>query len=168
MAAASQHPEMFAGLLLSNTGPCATNHGNMSLPQKIQARWGERTLYEEMIKGWSSRPLPPFLKEKMIEYMSSLSKECAFQITTSVRSVDFRQSLKKYHNPVVVAHGTLDKGRSMEHVNMMTEAMPQAEVFLFEAGHTSVIENKPEWQKAFFRLLEIVRENLSLTPPLET
>lgn len=163
MAAASQYPERIAGMLLSNTGPCATNHGKMDVPQKIQQRWGETSLYEEFIDGWFSRPVPPFLREKMIAYMSSLEKECAFQITTSVRSVDYREPLKNFHAPVVVAHGNLDKGRTTEHVKMICESMPQTEVFLFEAGHTSVVENRPEWQKAFNYLLDKVHTKYQLS-----
>lgn len=57
---------------------------------------------------------------------------------------------------IYLAHGTLDKSRTMDHVNMILEAMPQTEVHFMEAGHTSVVESKAEWQAALSALLKKV------------
>lgn len=156
MAATSLRPDLISGLLLSNTGPCAKNHGNPDLPKRVLERWGEREFFDSLLKGWFSRPVPPLLRIKLLDYMVQVEKECAYQITTSVRQVDFREGLKQFHKPVVLAHGTLDKSRTMDHVNMILEAMPQTEVHFMEAGHTSVVESKAEWQTALSALLKKV------------
>ncbi|MEW4411623.1 alpha/beta hydrolase [Clostridium sp. AN503] len=160
MAAASMHPELISGMLLSNTGPCAKNHGNPDLPKRVLEQWGNRDFFDSLLKGWFSRPVPPLLRLKLLDYMDQVERECAFQITTSVRQVDFREGLKRFHKPVVLAHGSLDKSRTMEHVNMILEAMPQTKVFFMEAGHTSVVESKAEWQEALWALLEQVKMDI--------
>ncbi|MDD3252862.1 MAG: alpha/beta hydrolase [Lachnospiraceae bacterium] len=158
MGVAGRYPELLSGLMLSNTGPCAIGHGNPDLPKRVLEKWGDREFFDSLLRGWFSRPVPPLLRLELLEYMGRIEKECAYQITTSVRSVDFRDGLRNFHKPVVVAHGTLDKGRTVEHVKMIVEAMPQTKVFYMEAGHTSVVENTAEWQKAFDLLLKMVRD----------
>lgn len=116
-------------MLLSNTGPCATNHGKPDLPKRVLEHWGEREFFDSLLNGWFSRPVPPLLRFRLLDYMGQ---------------VDFREGLKLFHKPVVLVHGTLDKTRTLDHVNMIREAMPQTKVFFMEAGHTSVVESKAE------------------------
>ena len=159
MAAAAQAPELIRGLFLSNTGPTGKGHGNPNFPQQIRDHWGETEFFEKLLRGWFSRPLPPFLHERLFDYISSVKRECAYDLAVSVREVDFREALRACRSPVSIAHGVLDKARTAEHVKMMTDSMPQADVYWLEnAGHASVVENANAWQKAFSDFLTKVRK----------
>ena len=158
MAAAVREPTLIRGLFLSNTGPTGKGHGNPSFPDQILEHWGERAFFEKLLRGWFSRPLPPLLHKRLFDYIASVKKDCAYELAVSVRAVDFREGLRAYRGPVTIAHGVLDTARTFAHVEMMKQSMPQADVFPLEnAGHASVIENKPGWQAAFASFLRKVQ-----------
>ena len=163
MAAASIAPEKISGLMLSNTGPCGKGHGDPSFPQKILDNWGSEEFERSFFTRCFSRPVPPLLYKRLQAYIRTVDPQAAYEISLSLRNVDFRQDLTHYHHPVVIAHGKADTSRTIAHVEMMKTAMPQAEVFLLDGGHTIMVENKQDWQKAFDHLLQKVRSGMERT-----
>ena len=158
MSAASQAPQVFAGLLLSNTGPCGKGHGNPHFPQELMERWGDPDFFEGFINVCFHRPVPPILKDELMAYISTVDKQAGFSISSSLRQVDYREALKSFHAPVTLAHGQDDTRRTIEHVQMMKDCMPQSDICLLPGGHTIMVENKEGWQQALNGLLQKVRQ----------
>ena len=156
MAAACQSPGSIAGLLLSNTGPCGKGHGDPDFPRKLLEHWGEKEFMASFFARCFSRPIPPLLRQRLQDYAESLDQRSGYEVSYSLRQVDYREGLKAVRCPVVIAHGKDDKTRTLAHVEMMTSSMPHAEVFLLEGGHTIMVENKPGWQRALDHLMEKV------------
>lgn len=157
MAAAAYAPEKIAGLMLSNTGPCGKGHGDPDFPRKLITGWGTKEFTDNFFKRCFSREIPPFLKYRLEQYIAVMDKHAGYEVSRSLREVDYSEKLKAVSCPVVIAHGTLDTARTQAHVDMMTDCMPQAKVFYLEGGHTIMVENKEEWQRAFFILLADVK-----------
>lgn len=144
-AAIADVHKKIGGLLLSNTGPCAIGHGDPDLPKRIQEQWFSMELYEPFMARCFARPIDPELKEKMVEYASKVDKEVVYQSSKTLREHDLRPGLSKITCPVVIAHGSLDKTRTMTHVQMLTDGIADTEVFLLDGGHTIMVEDRENW-----------------------
>lgn len=145
-----------SGLLLSNTGPCAIGHGDPDLPGRIQQQWFSMELFDSFIDRCFARPVDPLLREKMISYASQVEKEVVYQSSKTLREHDLRPYLGKISCPVVIAHGSLDKARTMEHVKMLTDGIPDTEVFLLNGGHTIMVEDHESWVEKLNYLIQKV------------
>ena len=156
MSAACQGPDRIAGMLLSNTGPCSKGHGDPSFPQKLLDNWDNPAFLDSFLARCFSRPIPPLLRQRLLDYIGTLDPQSGYQVSTSLRQVDYREGLRQVRFPVVIAHGKDDKTRTLAHVEMMTTSMPHAEVFLLDGGHTIMVENKPQWQEALNHLMKKV------------
>lgn len=145
-----------AGLLLSNTGPCAIGHGDPDLPGRIQEQWFSMELFDSFMARCFARPADPLLREKMLAYAGKVEKEVVYQSSKTLREHDLRPDLGKIDCPVVIAHGSLDKARTMEHVKMLTDGIPDTEVFLLDGGHTIMVEDHEGWVEKLNYLIQKV------------
>ena len=155
-AAIADEEQRIAGLLLSNTGPCAIGHGDPDLPKRIQEQWFSMELFEPFISRCFARPVDPALKEKMIGYAKQVDKETVYQSSKTLREHDLRPDLGKIACPVVIAHGSLDKARTLEHVKMLTDGIADTEVFLLNGGHTIMVEDRDNWVEKLNYLIQKV------------
>ena len=162
MAAACQAPGEVDGLLLSNTGPCTVGHGDPKLPQRILEQWEDPAFRESFIARCFSRPVPPFLRLRLEEYMDTLQRQAAHDLSQSLRELDLRESLRQVTCPVVIAHGTDDKTRTLAHAQMILDCIPHAKLRPIPGGHTIMVENKAGWQAALDELLADVAERSAL------
>ncbi|RGY97715.1 alpha/beta hydrolase [Clostridium sp. AM58-1XD] len=157
MAAGSRDEDkLISGMLISNTGACAVGHGDYGLPQRILAGWPGEDILEPFFARCFARPVPTALKEKLKEYARSLSRETAYEATSSCRVHDLRGELHKITCPVVIAHGKLDQTRREEHVKQMKDGIPDTEVFWLDGGHTIMVEDREHYRKALNYLLDKV------------
>ena len=76
-----------------------------------------------------------------------------YQAAVSVREHDLRPYLSEIRCPVTAAHGILDKTRTMEHVKMLQDGIPQIKVKLLDGGHTVVVEDREHWVDALKELI---------------
>lgn len=157
-AAIRDEEKRIAGLLLSNTGPCAIGHGDPDLPGKILKQWFSMELFEPFMKRCFAFPIAPKLRERMIAYAKTVDKEVVYQSSKTVREHDIRSQLGQITCPVTIAHGMLDKTRTMQHVDMLREGIPQAEFIPLHGGHTIMIEDRAGWVKALNQLIEKVEK----------
>ncbi len=153
MSAASKAPMLFDGLLLSNTGPSSKGHGNPNFPQELLDKWGNEEFFTNFITVCFSRPVPPVLQAHMLKYMNQVDKQAGYMISYSLRQIDYREDLKQYRGEVRSEEHT---SRTMAHVEMMKQSMPQAEVILLNGGHTVMVEDKDGWQQALNGLVKRV------------
>lgn len=156
MAAAIAAPSRIAGLMLSNTGPSGKGHGDPDFPKKLLAGWGTKEFNDSFFSRCFSRPIPPLLQHRLEQYIGLVDRQAGYEISRSLREVDYTEALQAVTCPVMIAHGRLDKARTQAHVEMMTRSMPHAMVTYLEGGHTIMVENKEGWQQAFFTLLAAV------------
>ena len=157
-AAIADKEQRIAGLLLSNTGPCAIGHGDPDLPKRIQEQWFSMELFEPFISRCFARSVDPALKEKMIAYAKQVDKETVYQSSKTLREHDLRPDLGKIACPVVIAHGSLDKARTLEHVKMLTDGIADTEVFLLNGGHTIMVEDRDNWVEKLNYLIQKVTQ----------
>lgn len=155
-AAIADEEHRIAGMLLSNTGPCAIGHGDPDLPKRIKEQWFSMELFEPFLVRCFSRPVDPALREKMLEYAKTVDKEAVYQSSKTLREHDLRPGLSKITCPVVIAHGSLDKARTLEHVKMLTDGIPDTEVFLLNGGHTIMVEDHDNWVEKLNYLIQKV------------
>ena len=155
-AAIADEEHRIAGMLLSNTGPCAIGHGDPDLPKRIEEQWFSMELFEPFLTRCFSRPVDPALREKMLEYAKTVDKEAVYQSSKTLREHDLRPGLPKITCPVVIAHGSLDKARTLEHVKMLTDGIPDTEVFLLNGGHTIMVEDHDNWVEKLNYLIQKV------------
>lgn len=155
-AAIADENHRIAGLLLSNTGPCAIGHGDPDLPKRIQEQWFSMELFEPFVARCFARPVDPQLREKMLDYAKLVDKEVVYQSSKTLREHDLRPNLGKITCPVVIAHGSLDKTRTMEHVKMLTDGIADTEVFLLDGGHTIMVEDHESWVEKLNYLIQKV------------
>lgn len=156
MAAACQCPEKIAGLMLSNTGPCTTGLGDPGFHKKILEKWEDKDFINNFLDCRFSRPIPPLLKVRLLDYIAGMDKFAAYGLSSSLREIDLRSDLRRVTCPIVIAHGVTDKYRTAEHAKMIRDAAPQTEFFPIQGGHTVMVDNKEEWQKCFLYLLSKV------------
>lgn len=155
-AAIADEEHRIAGMLLSNTGPCAIGHGDPDLPKRIEEQWFSMELFEPFLTRCFSRPVDPALREKMLEYAKTVDKEAVYQSSKTLREHDLRPGLPKITCPVVIAHGSLDKARTLDHVKMLTDGIPDTEVFLLNGGHTIMVEDHDNWVEKLNYLIQKV------------
>ena len=158
MAAACQAPDKVKGLLLSNTGPCTVGHGDVNLPQRILEQWNNQEFRNRFIDRCFSRPVPPFLRLRLEEYINTIQCQAAHDLSKSLRQLDLREPLRRVDCPVVIAHGIDDKTRTLAHAQMIVDSIPHAKLRPIPGGHTIMVENKAGWQAALDELLVDVAE----------
>lgn len=159
-AAIADENHRIAGLLLSNTGPCAVGHGDPDLPKRIQEQWFSMELFETFLKRCFARPVDPGLRETMLAHARTVHKEVVYQSSKTLREHDLRPELKQIACPVVIAHGSLDKARTLEHVKMLTDGIADTEVFLLDGGHTIMVEDHENWvEKLNYLIQKTERKN---------
>lgn len=155
-AAIADESGQIAGLLLSNTGPCAVGHGDPDLPVQIREQWFSMQLYDKFLARCFAREIDPVLKGKIISYAQKVDVEVVYQSAKSLREHDLRPDLYKIKCPVVIAHGNLDRTRTNEHVQMLVDGISDTRVVYLNGGHTIMVEERESWVKILNDLIERV------------
>lgn len=146
MEAAIQDCESrICGLLLSNTGPCTVGHGDLDLPKRILGQWFSLDLYEPFLDRCFAFPIDLALREKLLDYAQHIPVNVVYEAARTLREHDLRPQLEKITCPVVIAHGILDRTRTLEHVRMITDGVRDTRVHLLNGGHTIMVEAQEEW-----------------------
>ncbi len=155
-AAIADKTGRIAGLLLSNTGPCAIGHGDPNLPNRVRKQWFSAELYDRFLARCFSGEIDPVLREKIIAYAKQVKMEVVYQSTKTLREHDLRPCLSRIACPVVIAHGILDKTRTKEHVRMLVEGISDTEVVYLNGGHTIMVEDRENWVRTLNHLIKKV------------
>lgn len=159
ISAASKAPELFAGLVLSNTGPCSIGHGKPGFADELKANFDNEEYIRTFLASCFYEKPSPELLEKMWKYTRTADPVAAYIVSKSLREVDYRESLKAYKNPALIIHGALDTRRKMDSVAMIQQSLPQAETVLLQTGHTPMAEDVKGYEEALNRFL---KENIHL------
>ena len=144
-AAIQDRENRISGLLLSNTGPCTVGHGDPDLPKRILGHWFSTDLFAPFLDRCFAFPIDPVLREKLLDYARQIPVNVVYEAAKTLREHDLRPRLGKITCPVVVAHGILDRTRTLEHVRMITDGVKDTQVHLLDGGHTIMVEDRDEW-----------------------
>ena len=153
IAAASKAPKLISGLVLSNTGPCTIGHGNPRFAQELKESFHDEAYMRCFLSSCFYKPIPKEVEDRLWNYTRTTDPLAGYELSSSLRQNDYRESLKAYHGPVAVIHGQLDTRRKMDSVAMICESLPQAKVTLLQMGHTPMWEDSAGYQKALNELL---------------
>lgn len=148
LAAASKAPELFQGLILSNTGVCASGNSQSHFPQELKEHGRE----PEFMQGFLSSCfvdgcLPEEIGGKMLQYAFQAPLDKAIEVSASLREADYSESVKRFKAPVLILWGEKDRRRTLTSLLQLEECLPQAEVYKMDAGHTPMWDAAAEYQK---------------------
>ncbi len=153
ISAACKGPDLIAGLLLSNTGPCSLGHGSPGFADELREHFDDESYIRKFLASCFYGDADTELVDKLWDYTRTVEREAAYEVSKSLREVDYRQNLKSFKNPVTIVHGLLDTRRGMDSVAMMQESLKQAEVKCLLTGHTPMAEDPVGYQEALDCLL---------------
>lgn len=153
ISAATKEPELFAGLVLSNTGPCSIGHGNQSFVQELKDNFDSDAYMRKFLSSCFYQPIDREMEDELLAYVRTVSKEAGCEVSSSLRHVDYRESLKSYKNPVAIIHGQLDTRRKLNSVTMLKTGLSQAEITFLKTGHTPMWEDPESYQEALNKLI---------------
>ena len=80
-----------------------------------------------------------------MDYARQIPVNVVYEAAKTLREHDLRPQLGKITCPVVIAHGILDRTRTLEHVRMITDGVKDTQVHLLDGGHTIMVEDRDEW-----------------------
>lgn len=158
ISAVSKAPELFDGLLLSNTGPCSIGHGNPEFARELREHFDDERYIRSFLQSCFYKPVSRMMEDQLYAYTRGVSADAACEAASSLRVSDYRETLAEYDGPVVIAHGKLDTRRKLDSVEMLKRCLPQAEVVLLETGHTPMFEDPAGYQKALHSLFKKIKE----------
>lgn len=154
ISAASKNPKRISGLVLSNTGPCSKGHGSPQFAQELKEHFDDEAYIRRFLSSCFYHPIPKEIEDRLWNYTRTIPPKAGYEVSLSLRQMDYRESLKAYKGPTAVIHGQLDTRRKMDSVEMICECLPQAQVTLLQTGHTPMWEDAAGYQKALNLLLE--------------
>ncbi|MEN1967645.1 alpha/beta hydrolase [Lentibacillus sp. N15] len=154
LASATEDNAQAKGLLISNTGANTKNHGDPHFPKKIKEQWGTDTFIESFLNRCFSKPIDKELKPKLISYIKHLNEEAVLEAAVSIRKLDLKPMLPKINCKTTIAHGKDDISRNVFHAKELQENIKGAKLSLLKGGHTIMVENREEWQKELWELIQ--------------
>ncbi|HJB07360.1 MAG TPA: alpha/beta hydrolase [Candidatus Enterocloster faecavium] len=154
ISAASKNPERISGLVLSNTGPCSKGHGSPQFAQELKEHFDDENYIRRFLSSCFYQPIPKEVEDRLWNYTRTIPPEAGYEVSLSLRQMDYRESLKAYKGPAAVIHGQLDTRRKMDSVEMICDSLPQAQVTLLQTGHTPMWEDAAGYEKALETLLK--------------
>jgi pimeloyl-ACP methyl ester carboxylesterase len=78
ISAASKAPELFAGLVLSNTGPCSIGHGKPGFADELKANFDNEEYIRTFLGSCFYEKPSPELLETMWKYTRTVDPEAAY------------------------------------------------------------------------------------------
>lgn len=155
-----QDKERIKGMVLSNCGANNIGHSNQKSKEEIIASWNKEAL-KIFIKNCFSYPLEQSFYERLIKYGSQFSAEQRIEPLISQREIDLKDRLCEIKCLTFIAHGRLDKIRTLDHAMQLKNGIPKSELLLLDGGHTPMYEDYAGYQKIIDRILtETISDNV--------
>ncbi|MEY4861948.1 MAG: hypothetical protein RLZ51_43 [Pseudomonadota bacterium] len=147
-----------AGLILSNTGARTVGHGDPSLPERILHHWTPQA-QQAFLEACFHVPPPEPLARHLQHYLAALPAERLHAAVSGLRQMDVLHELPRLRLPVLVAHGELDRKRSVQTAREMAQALPLGRLVLLSAGHTPMVECPGDYHAAASTFLNDLRSD---------
>ncbi len=142
LAAVIQNPEVFSGIVLSNTGANMKNqHGDVEVVlDAIENKWSTDIPIQVLRRSFFFQPDEEILNI-LHSYVSGVTKDCALEVLRSQYDTDLTSYLGEIDIPVILAHGRYDTVRPIAHAELLQSELGNSELMLLEAGHTPMVED---------------------------
>lgn len=152
---ALRYPERMEKLLLVGTGPTIKGHGKYDeFVEWCRTSALDREDITRIHRAfWSTNPSDERIKP-YIDYLMRAPKEALREALYSIATYDLRPQLPFIRVPALLCHGTLDSGRTMEHVQQFKDGLPNLRVALFETGHAIQPEAPDEFTRTVLDFFE--------------
>lgn len=141
------------GMLLSNTGPNVRGHSNEKSGEELMASWNREAL-DAFIRKCFVKPLDQKMYDALMKYGEGISARTRVEPLLSQREVDLTEQLAEISCPVILAHGKLDKIRTLDHAMQMKNGIPNSELFLLDAGHSPMYETPETYSRLLKQLAD--------------
>lgn len=133
-------PELFAGLVLVNSGPNMHEHGDVdAILTSVRDGWGEELREAILRRSFASR-LPGPVMGELLEFARSCAREDVLEVLTDQRDRDFTPRLNEISCPVSVVHGVQDQVRTESQARRFAEGFVDGGFTSLGCGHT------PPWE----------------------
>ena len=106
---------------------------------RIRLNWGEELRAAVLDRSFRS-PLSPEVRAGYLEWAAALDPQAIYDVLASQRDLDLTPDLAGVRQPAVVVHGRHDRARPPQQGRELTDALPNADFLLVDAGHTPVYE----------------------------
>jgi pimeloyl-ACP methyl ester carboxylesterase len=137
---AARHPAAVSGLILADTGAHMRGHGDVgAILDRIRTGWGE-DLRAAVLDRSFARPLPEPARARFLTWAARVDPRACYDVLASQRDLDLTGALAGVRVPAVVVHGRHDRARPPEQGRELAHALPGAEFWLADTGHTPVWE----------------------------
>ncbi|GAA2094608.1 alpha/beta hydrolase [Brevibacterium salitolerans] len=132
-----------SGLVVSDTGLNAAGHKDPGLPERLRNDWTaeHRVSFKQ---SWTARPPDPGIDSALTTYLEAVDPHPLATSVESLRHVSLDEEAPKITAPTAVLHGVHDRRRSLDDARGITQAVPASSLFLFDCGHTPLIERPEE------------------------
>ncbi|MFZ9406320.1 MAG: alpha/beta fold hydrolase [Burkholderiaceae bacterium] len=136
-----------SGLILSNTGARTVGHGDPGLPDRILHHWTPQA-QQAFLDACFHEPPPEPLAAHLRNYLAAVPVQRLHAAVAGLRVLDVLHELPGLRLPVLVAHGELDRKRSVQTAREMAQALPRGRLVLLLAGHTPMVECPTGYHRA--------------------
>ena len=151
----ARRPEVVRQLVLVATGPNVRNHGvAVMLMDQLRDRGQTRENMDEIARHWFKTIPDQAAFERYVDDSMDASLDAMIAVQQSLIDMDTTPELPRIAAPVLVAHGALDHGRTMDHAERLMAGIAGAELALFtESGHAPMWEEPQKFDQALHAFL---------------
>lgn len=147
IAAASKAPELFRGLVLSNTGVCAQGNSKSHFPQDLREHGKDEKFLKSFLASCFAKKISDKMLNELTDYAQSVSLEKAIEVSESLRQLDCSSSVSAFRAPVLILWGKQDRRRTVQSLEQLKDCLPQSEVHLLDAGHTPMYDASKDYEQ---------------------
>lgn len=147
IAAVSKAPNLFQGLILSNTGVCAQGNSKSHFPQDLRNHGRDEGFLKSFLVSCFAKKIPNKMLDELIAYAQNISLEKAIEVSESLRQLDYSSSISAFQAPVLILWGRKDQRRTIQSLEQLKDCLPQSEVHMLDAGHTPMYDAAKEYEK---------------------
>ncbi|PPC73969.1 hypothetical protein C4K68_28010 [Pokkaliibacter plantistimulans] len=141
------------GLILTDTGACASQHGDPDLPRRMREHWGSAFM-ASFFERCTGKYVAAQLGAELADYALSFVPAEVEAAMTSLRRLDLRPRLADITCPTLIVHGRFDRARQLAHAEELANGIAGAELQLLECGHSPMLELPQAYHQLISQFLQ--------------
>ena len=152
-----QAPDVIGGGVLIGSG-ASTRNNALAARLLTDMRAGiTPEQIRDISRNWFHNA-PTELFERYVANAVQASPDAMLAVQESLVATDLRDQLGNIACPVLILHGLLDTGRTLEHANGLRQGIRASTMVVFESsGHSPMVDTPREFDEAFHGFLQALR-----------